>query len=197
MVGRVFETFFIKCIVPCSGPQFSEGLTSTTISLAFDKSRSFCSSGRKSLSKLPIDAALALKKEEEAEGERLTAGPLLLWNQGLPPSGAETGLQGFVSLPGLSPSRTLSLAGFYPLCPQVPPSHLPAPHFPFHKALVSRHPMEKVSFEWYSGLGKPMNPWWVLKTHSPKPKPMSSFMGPLAQRLFLLTVYQHRPETLL
>ena len=95
------------------------------------------------------------KKEEEAEGERLTAGPLLLWNQGLPPSSAEARLGGFVSFPELSPSPTLSLAGFYPLCPQVPPFHMPAPHFPFHKALVSRRPTEKVSFEWYSGLGKP------------------------------------------
>ena len=70
MIGRVFETFFIKCIVPCSGLQFSEGLTSTTISLGFDKSRSFCSSGRKSLSKLPIDAALALKKRRRRSWRR-------------------------------------------------------------------------------------------------------------------------------
>ena len=114
------------------------------------------------------------EEEEEAEGERLTAGPLLLWNQGLPPSSAEARLGGF------------------PLCPQVPPFRMLAPHFPFHKALVSRRPTEKVSFEWYSGLGKPTNPWWVLKTHSPKTNPVFSFLGPLAQRLFLLTIYQHR-----
>lgn len=135
---------------------------------------------------------VSITKKKEAEGERLTAGPLLLWNQGLPPSSAEARLGGFVSFPEISPSPTLSLAGFYPLCPQVPPFRMPAPHFPFHKALVSRCPTEKVSFEWYSGLGKPTNPWWVLKTHSPKTKPVFSFLGPLAQRLFLLTIYHHR-----
>lgn len=158
--------------------QFSEGLTSTTIFLGFDKSRSFCSSGRKSLSKLPIDAELALKKKKKLKESIWQLKPFCSGNQGLPHSSVETRLGGFVSFLGFHPLPHSRFLRFIPFAHRCLLSVF-LPRFPFLKALVSRFLTTQVSFEWYSCLGKPMKGSENNKDQNKKTNQHIPLWGPL------------------